>query len=144
MLLVAQTNVFKGVPILTGAKAIKHKTSHTTASEGNTIESSSSSQPNRASSPRGCITHNPSTRTITISCSPARLTDIDNKLHDSSLLAKQSPTATWFLSANLIISKGSIFHIDSTDTKWLKINSKVDRSSGPKIGPAYTGVLHNL
>jgi hypothetical protein len=27
MLLVAQTNVFKGVPILTGAKAIKQKTS---------------------------------------------------------------------------------------------------------------------
>jgi len=85
-----------------------------------------------------------STRTITVSCSPARLTDIDNKLHDSSLLAKQSPTATRFLSANLIISKGPIFHIDSTDTKWLKINSKVDRSGGPKIGPAYTGVLHNL
>ena len=37
----------------------------------------------------------------------------------------------------MIISKGATFHIDSTDTKWLKINSKVDRSSGPKIGLAY-------
>ncbi|MGC2667627.1 MAG: right-handed parallel beta-helix repeat-containing protein [Candidatus Nitrosopolaris sp.] len=140
MLLVAQTNVFKGVPILTGAKAIKHKTSsHTTpsSSEANTVQSSSSSQPNMASPPGGCINYNPSARTITVSCSSARLTDIDNKLHDSSLLAIQSPTGTWFLSANLIISKGATFHIDSTDTKWLKINSKVDRSGGPKIGPAY-------
>ncbi|HET7147769.1 MAG TPA: right-handed parallel beta-helix repeat-containing protein, partial [Candidatus Nitrosopolaris sp.] len=65
------------------------------------------------------------------------LTDIDNTLHDSSILTKQSPIGTWFLSANLIISKGATFHIDSTDTKWLRINSKVDRSGGPKIGPAY-------
>jgi hypothetical protein len=50
MLLVAQNNVFKGIPILTGAKAIKHKTSsHTppSPSEGNIIQSSS--QPNIAS-----------------------------------------------------------------------------------------------
>jgi hypothetical protein len=136
---VAQNNVFRGIPILTGAKAIKHKTSHTapSSSEGNTIESSSSFQPNRDSPPAGCINYNPSTRTITVSCSSARLTDIDNTLHDSSLLAKQSPTGTWFLRANLIISKGATFHIDSTDTKWLKISSKVDRSGGPKIGPAY-------
>jgi poly(beta-D-mannuronate) C5 epimerase len=140
MLLVAQTNVFKGVPILTGAKAIKVKTSShtsTSSSEGNTIQSPSSSQPNIASPPAGCINYNPSTRTITVSCSSARLTDIDSTLHDSSLLAKQSPTGTWFLSAKLVISKGATFHIDSTDTKWLKINSKVDRSGGPKIGPAY-------
>jgi len=134
ILLVAQNHVFKENPILTGAKAIKHKTSsHTppSSSEGNTIQSSSSSPP------AGCINYDPSKRTITVSCGSARLTDIDNKLRDSNLLAKQSPTGTWFLSANLVISKGSTFHIDSTDTKWLRINSKVDRSGGPKIGPSY-------
>lgn len=45
------------------------------------------------------------------------LTDIDNKLHDSTILAKQSPNGVWFLNANLVIAKGATFHIDSTDTK---------------------------
>ena len=128
MLLVAQNNVFKGIPIPTGAKAIKVKTSHipTSSTEGNTIQSSSSSQPNSNSPPAGCINYNPSTRTITVSCSSARLIDIDNTLHDSSILSKQSPAdGIWFLNANLVIAKGATFHIDSTDTKWLKINSKV-------------------
>ena len=78
MLLVAQNNVFKGVPILTGAKAIKHKTSHTapSSSEGNIIQSSS--QPNIASSPGDCINYGPPTRTISVNCSSARLTDIED------------------------------------------------------------------
>jgi len=143
MLLVAQTYVFKGVPILTGAKAIKHKTSHTapSSSEGNIIQSSS--RPNRDSPPAGCVNYNPSARTITVSCSSARLTDIDNALHDSSLLATQSPTGTWFLNANLVIAKGATFHIDSTDTKWLKISSKVTHSAGAaKLAPAYWIDVH--
>jgi poly(beta-D-mannuronate) C5 epimerase len=115
------------------AEAIKYKTS-LSSNEVNTF--SSSPQSNTVSD--DCINYNPSTRTITVNCgNSVRLTDIDNKLHDSSVLAKQSPTGTWFLSANLVISKGATFHIDSMDTKWLKINSKVDRSGGPKIGPAY-------
>ncbi len=124
------------------ARAIDDTTSSSTPShdptsnEGNTIASTSPSQ-RSAASPGVCINYNPSTRTITVSCSSARLTDIDNKLHDNGILAKQSPAGTWFLSAKLVISKGATFHIDSTDTKWLKINSKVDRSGGPKIGPAY-------
>ena len=48
----------------------------------------------RWSSPGGCINYNPSTRTITVNCSSAWLADIDNTLHDSSLLAKQFPTGT--------------------------------------------------
>jgi poly(beta-D-mannuronate) C5 epimerase len=108
-------------------EAIKYKTSPP-----------SSSSPHSNTVSDDCINYNPSTRTITVSCGDSvRLTDIDNKLHDSSVLAKQFPIGTWFLSANLVISKGATFHIDSMDTKWLKINSKVDRSGGPKIGPAY-------
>jgi poly(beta-D-mannuronate) C5 epimerase len=115
------------------AEAIKYKTS-LSSNEVNTF--SSSPQSNTVSD--DCINYNPSTRTITVNCgNSVRLTDIDNKLHDSSVLAKQSPTGTWFLSANLVISKGATFHIDSMDTKWLKINSKVDRSGGQKIGPTY-------
>src|SRR5947209_7319804 len=128
------------------AKAINHKTFQIPSSnEDNPIASSSPplSQSN-ASSPSGCITYNPSTRTISISCSsPARFTDIDNELHDSSILAKQSPNGVWFLSANLVIAKGATFHIDSTDTKWLKISSKVTRVPGiAKIAPAYIIDVH--
>jgi hypothetical protein len=66
-----------------------------------------SSQSN-TSDPKSCINYNSSTRKITVSCgNSARLTDIYNKLHDNSVLTKQSPIGTWLLSANLIISKGS-------------------------------------
>src|SRR6266516_212762 len=122
---------------------INHKTSpppsHPPSSdEGNTIPSAPST-----ATPDGCISYNPSTRKITVSCSiAARLTDIDNKLHDSSNLAKQSPNGVWFLSANLVIAKGATFHIDSTDTKWLKISSKVTRTGVAKIAPAYTIDVH--
>jgi mannuronan 5-epimerase len=110
----------------------------------NFLSSAPSSQFNTSDS-NSCINYNPSTRTITVSCgNSARLTDIYNKLHDNSVLTKQSPIGTWLLSANLIISKGNTFHIDSTDTKWLKINSKVDRSSEPKIGPYIIDVLGSL
>ena len=127
---------------------IKHKTSppsHALSSnESNTNPSSSSSPPqSNTASPGGCINYNPSTRTITVSCSSARLTDIDNKLHDASILAKQSTNGVWFLNANLVIAKGATFHIDSTDTKWLKISSKVTRGAGfAKIAPAYIIDVH--
>ncbi|HYT41596.1 MAG TPA: right-handed parallel beta-helix repeat-containing protein [Methylomirabilota bacterium] len=145
-LLIFQNTAFNVIPFpIEEAKAIKHKTSSASSSnEGNTIIPSSPSpqHPNTASH-NDCINYNPSKRTITISCnSPARLTDIDNKLHDSSILAKQSPNGVWFLSANLVIAKGATFHIDSTDTKWLKISSKVTRTGVPKIAPAYTIDVH--
>jgi poly(beta-D-mannuronate) C5 epimerase len=90
-----------------------------------------------------CINYNPSTRTIIVSCSsPTRLTDIDNKVHDTSILDKQSPGGVWFLNANLIIAKGATFHIDSTDTKWLKISSEVTRTGVAKIAPAYIIDVH--
>jgi parallel beta-helix repeat protein len=140
-LLKSQYIAFNVLPsFIQEAKAIKHKDSPPSqgpdSNEGKIFSSSSSSRSDTDSA-TGCINYNPATRTITVSCSSARLTDIDNKLHDNRVLAKQSPTGTWFLSAKLVISKGATFHIDSTDTKWLKINSKVDRSGGPKIGLAY-------
>ena len=116
------------------AKAIRHKSSprlsfhpSPSSNEHNAVPSFSQSN---VASPARCINYNPSTRTITVSCtSPARLTDIDNKIHDSSILAKQFPNGIWFLNSNLVIAKGATFHIDSIDTKWLRISSKVTRSS---------------
>jgi parallel beta-helix repeat protein len=109
------------------AKALRHKSSHyfsshmsPSASQGNIAPFFS--QPNIAYH-TNCINYNPSTRTITVSCSSARLTDIHHQIHDSNILAKQSPAGTWSLNANIVIAKEATFHIDSTDTKWLKIVS---------------------
>ena len=149
--LLSQYIVFVILPFsIHEAKAVKDKTPPSSSlpglssKKGNTI--SPSSPPTRLSngSPSGCINYDSSTRTITVSCSSARLTDIDNKLHDSSILAKQSSAnGVWFLNANLVISKGAAFHINSTDTKWLKISSKVTQSAGAtKLGTAYWIDVH--
>ena len=55
-----------------------------------------------------------------------RLTDVDHVLNNPGLLKKESGgmgPATWLLSANLVVSKGGNFIIDTTDTTWLKIRS---------------------
>jgi hypothetical protein len=62
------------------------------------------SQPNIAY-PASCINYDPYIRTITMSCSSARLTDIDNQIHDSNILSKQSSAGAWLLNANLVIVK---------------------------------------
>jgi mannuronan 5-epimerase len=131
------------------AKAVKAKTPLSSSvqapssKDGNTNSPSSPSTQSSIASPSSCINYDLSTRTITVSCSSAKLTDIDNKLHDSSILAKQSPNGVWYLNANLVIAKGATFHIDSTDTKWLKISSKVTRSAGiTKLAPAYWIDVH--
>jgi parallel beta-helix repeat protein len=158
-LLVSQNIGFSVTPFsIQETKAIRQETTPPHSDESNTIPSSSSASPPSSSegntipassqsntaSPGGCINYNPSKRTITVSCSsPARLTDIDSNVHDASLLAKQSPDGVWFLNANLVIAKGATLHIDSTDTKWLKISSKVTRGAGiAKIAPAYTIDVH--
>jgi mannuronan 5-epimerase len=132
------------------AKAVKDKTPPSSSlpglssKKGNTISPSSPTTQSSNGSPSICIIYDPSTRTITVSCSSSRLSDIDNKLHDSSILTKQSPAdGVWFLNANLVIAKGAIFHIDSTDTKWLTISSKVTHSAGAtKLAPAYWIDVH--
>jgi poly(beta-D-mannuronate) C5 epimerase len=128
VLLISQHIAFNVPPFpIQEAKAIEHKTSPHVPSSNKVSTIPPSSQSSTAP-PGGCINYNPSTRTITISCNSARLTDIGNKLHDNSVLAKQSPTGTWFLSANLLIARGAVFHMDPTDANWLKINSKAIRS----------------
>ena len=130
------------------ARAISHKTSAATNSTSLTKLGGYNTEPlSRTSSTTptithasliSCISYDPSIRTITVSCSSTRLSDVYNALNDSNILAKKSPAGTWFLSANLVIAKGASFHIDPTDTRWLKINSKVENGSREsKIGPAY-------
>jgi len=131
------------------AKAVKDKTPPSssppglTSKKGNTISPTSPTTQSSNGSPSVCINYDPYTRTITVSCGSERLTDIDNKLHDSSILTKQSPVdAVWFLGANLIIAKGATFHIDSSDTKWLKIGSSTTTSGASSYLPANSIDVH--
>jgi mannuronan 5-epimerase len=130
----------------TEAKSVTKDDADNTSSSSSSSPSSSSPSSSTAASPTSassCISYNQSTRTIAVSCSSARLSDVFNQLHDNSILAKQSPPGTWFLDANLVIAKGATFHIDSTDTKWLKISSKVPRGTNvAKLAPAYWIDVH--
>jgi hypothetical protein len=73
------------------------------SSDGDTINPAR--PPYNTASPVGCINYLASKRTISVGCSsPARLTDIDNTLHDRSILAKESPNGVWFLNTNLVIA----------------------------------------
>ena len=89
-----------------------------------------------STTPSNCITYNSKERLITITCHSVRLTDIANKLKDSTILKKESSSgsvaAVWLLSAGIVIDKGATFYINSTDTKWLKIIK-----DGKKDGDAY-------
>jgi mannuronan 5-epimerase len=149
--LVAQYTAFNVLPFsIQEAKAINLKTPSSppnqslSSDDGNRTMRSSSSPPQSNTASLGCINYNPSTRTVIVSCSsPARLTDIDNKLHDSSILVRQSTNGVWFLNANLVITKGAALHINSTDTKWLKISSKVTRAGIARTTfPAYIIDVH--
>jgi len=88
-LLVAQYTALHVLPFpMQEAKAINLKTHSSPpnqslpSDDGNRTMRSSSSNPQSNTASLGCISYNPSTRTIIVSCnSPARLTDIDNKLH---------------------------------------------------------------
>ncbi|MGB7954952.1 MAG: hypothetical protein WCF23_13315 [Candidatus Nitrosopolaris sp.] len=66
---------------------------------------------------------------------------ITNSMIATFLLSNQM--GVWFLDANLVIAKGATFHIDSTDTKWLKISSMVTRGAGSaKLSLSYIIDVH--
>jgi parallel beta-helix repeat protein len=142
IVVIFSTNTAESKPLFTTEQAsiTRHKTVFS--------PSSPIKESNTGSSSPSCITYTPSTRTITVTCTSASMTEIYNKLQDNSILNKQSSpqggtSNIWFLNANLIIAKGATFHIDSTNTKWLKISSKVTRGAGSaKIAPAYILDVH--
>jgi poly(beta-D-mannuronate) C5 epimerase len=69
-----------------------------------------------------CVTYEPFTKLIKITCRSANLTDLDKALKNPSVI-KNEGGGVWLLNANLSIADGANFTIDSNDTKWLKINS---------------------
>ena len=82
-----------------------------------------------------CISYNPAAKSITVNCTSANLSYLNNQINDPSILYKQeeqqspfsSPSSSnniWILNSNLTIAQGATFYINSTDTAWLKISSK--------------------
>src|SRR5712691_2327850 len=124
IVIIFSTNTAESMPLFTTEQAsiTKHKTIFSsTLSPASPIQDRNTG----SSSSSSCITYTPSTRTITATCTSASMTDIYNKLQDNSILSKQSSpqggtSNIWFLNVNLIIAKGATFHIDSTNTKWLR------------------------
>ena len=146
IVIIFSTNTAESKPLFITEQASisKHKTVFSpTLSPASPIKGS-----NTGSSSPSCVTYTPSTRTITVTCTSASMAEIYNTLQDNRILSKQSSpqggsSNIWFLNANLIIAKGATFHIDSTNTKWLKISSKVTRGAGSaKISPAYILDVH--
>ena len=92
----------------------------------------------RTAGSSSCINYDPSARLITVTCTSARLTDVYNSLNDPNILGierqRESSSSSgnlWLLNANLKISQGATFYINSTDAAWLKIIS--DGASAYKV-----------
>src|ERR687895_1237169 len=81
-----------------------------------------------------CITYDPSTNFITVTCNSATLTDIDNQLNDNTILDKeQSDNGVWLLNAGIVVADKATLYINSTDTTWLKINADGDAANGIEV-----------
>ena len=83
---------------------------------------------NIASDPQFCVQYDSFTKSITITCNFANLSQVDKVLKNPNVLKKDGQGA-WLLNANLTIANDANFIIDSNDTKWLKINSTTGRDA---------------
>ena len=79
-----------------------------------------------------CITYDSSSNIITVTCSSASLTDINNQLNDDNILSKQQQESNviWLLNAGIVVANNAALYINSTDTTWLKINAYGDTANG--------------
>ena len=80
---------------------------------------------------RLCIDFIPLNSTIRLTCGSATLTDIYEAMnkYGSSIkgfenmpIVRESNNGIWLLNSSLVVGNNSSFTINSTDTKWLKIN----------------------
>ena len=81
-----------------------------------------------ASDPRFCVQYDRTEKIITVICKSSNLSHIDEILGNPNILKKESD-GVWLLNANLSIADGANFDINSSDTKWLKINSTTGRDA---------------
>ena len=106
--------------------------SHTSALFFQTIYSAIPTQQGGVTA-AGCTTYDPTIRLIAIVCGATSLSDIYKLLNDPSILNK-GLNGVWILNSNLRIGRNAALYINSTDTKWLKINSSsADTAYGLQI-----------
>ena len=82
------------------------------------------SEPSSFLNNNNCIKYDSKQNTISITCSSANLTDINNKIRNPDILKKAEVSSTrsdWLLNAAIVIKKDAMLYINSTDTSWLKI-----------------------
>lgn len=71
-----------------------------------------------------CIEYDSASNTIALTCGSANLYDISDGLGPNKALSEESK-GVWVLNSNLVIGNSATLNINSTYTKWLKINSSV-------------------
>lgn len=81
-----------------------------------------------ASDPQLCVQYDSFTRLITVTCKSANLSHIDSVLKEPAVLKKYGD-GVWLLNANLTIADDANFFINSSDTKWLRINSTTGKNA---------------
>jgi len=69
-----------------------------------------------------CISYDLADKLITLTCDSWNPSQIYSSLNNTSAMKKEND-GTWLLNSNLKIWHDAMFHVNSTDTKWLKINS---------------------
>lgn len=69
-----------------------------------------------------CISYDLADKLITLTCGSWNPSQIYSSLNNTSAMKKEND-GTWLLNSNLKIWHDATFHVNSTDTKWLKINS---------------------
>ncbi len=84
-----------------------------------------------------CVEYVPEIQTIALLCGSADLFDILDNLGPNQALTKESD-GVWVLNANLIVGNSATLNLNSTYTKWLKINSTADSD------PFHINVLGNI
>ena len=73
-------------------------------------------------SKEGCFKYDSSASTVLVNCKSANLSYLYEVLKDPHIIGKEG-SKTWILNANLEVNNGSTLYINSSDTRWLKLNS---------------------
>jgi hypothetical protein len=77
-----------------------------------------------------CVQYESKQKLIHVNCKSIHLSDINEHLHNASILYSESNANTnedtsngkvWILNAGIVIEKGGELIIDSSDTRWLKL-----------------------
>lgn len=81
-----------------------------------------------------CISYDPAEMVITVKCQTASLRDIDNHLNNPSILRMENADGVWLLNASIVVDKGAMLYVNSSDLSWLKLLTKQGNGGEGKRG----------